>query len=151
MPGDLQIKYGLSNQPITLLLANLADGSKATSDEISNVSDLFHDVLVQLKVKTGAAGVSATGVLYVYAVGSADGGALYPDSENDERRPIGIIKANADAATFVSELMSIAEAFNGKLPERWKVVVKNQTGAALDGTESNHSKFYQGVFSQYTG
>jgi len=151
MPGDLQIKYGLSSQPITLLLANLADGDKVVSDEISNASDLFHDAFVQLKVKTGAAGVSTTGVLYVYTVGSADGGVSYPDSENNEKRPIGIIKANANAATFVSELMSVAAAFNGKLPERWKLVVKNQTGAALDATEGDHSKFYQGVFGQYTG
>ena len=150
MPGDLPLKYGASNRPITILLAGLANGSKATSEEISNAADLFHDALVQLKVKTGASGVSSTGVLYVFAIGSADGGASYPDSENDERKPIGIIKANADATTFISELMSVAAAFNGKLPERWKIVVKNETGAPLDGNEPDHIKFYQGVLVQYT-
>jgi hypothetical protein len=146
--GDIKAKYGTSNQSITITLASLADAAKAVSNEISNTANLFLDALVQFKIKTAAAGVSSTGVVYIYAVGSADGGTSYPDSVNQTKLLIGIMDANANATTFTSVPMSVAAAFNGKLPEKWKIVVENQTGAALDATEGNHAKFYQGVLAQ---
>lgn len=146
--ADINLKYGSNNQTITIILASLANGSKAVSNEINNLTNLFFDALLQLKIKTGASGVSSSGVIRVFAIGSADGGTSYPGSPNNELKPIGIFNANANATTFISNLVSVANAFNGKLPEKWKIVVKNDTGSALDATEGDHSKFYQGVFAQ---
>lgn len=150
MAGDLKSKYGSSGVNITITLASLADGAKATSSEISNTSDLFLDVLVMIQVKTNASGVDAAGVVYVYAIGSVDGGTTYPDSDNDNKQFIGVMTANANATTYKSNALSVANAFNGKLPEKWKIVVENQTGAALDSTEGNHAKESQGVLGQFT-
>ena len=148
MAADIKLKYGASGQAITIILASLADGAKATSNEISNTANLFMDVLIQLSIKTNATGVSGTGVVRVYAIGSVDGGTSYPDSANNGMLPIGIITANVNATTFTSSPMSLAAAFNGKVPEKWKIVVEDDTGADLDGTELNHTKLYQGILAQ---
>jgi hypothetical protein len=44
--------------------------------------------------------------------------------------------------------MSVAAAFGGVLPERWGIIVENKTGGALDSTEGNHAKLWQGVLGQ---
>lgn len=137
-------------QAITIVLDSLADGDVAASSPISNSSDLFLDALVQLSVKTNASGVdTAAGVIRVFVIASVDGGTTYPGAPNDELLPIGVFNANADATTFHSQPMSVAKAFNGIMPKEWKLVVKNDTGAALDATEGNHTKQYQGIQGQY--
>lgn len=146
--ADIKIKYGPNNQSITITLASLADDAKVVSNEINNLSNLFFDALIQLKIKTGPSGVSASGVIRVFAIGTSDGGTSYPGSPNNELLPIGIFNANANAITFISPIMSLANAFGGKLPEKWKIVIKNDSGSALDSTEGNHVKFYQGVLAQ---
>ena len=39
-----------------------------------------------------------------------------------------------------------------RMQQTWSVpvVVENKTGAALDSTEGNHAKLYQGILAQYT-
>jgi hypothetical protein len=150
MAGDIKSKYGASNTTITIALVSLADNGKVSSSEIDNSSDLFWDALVQIKVKTGVSGINANGTIPVYAMGSVDGGTTYPDSANVDTRLIGIMNANASAATFQSNPMSVAAAFNGVLPQKWKIVVENQTSSIFDTTSGNHAAFYQGIFSQYT-
>lgn len=142
--GDINKKYGSSGVAITLILASLANGSKAVSNEISNSVNLFFGDLVQLKVKTGPSGVGADGVISAFVIGSADEGTSYPGNQNNELKPIGVFNANVNATIFTSGLMSVSNAFGGDIPEKWKIVILNGTGAALDGTEGSHSKFYQG-------
>jgi hypothetical protein len=146
-------KYGTNNQAITVTLASLAFPNARSSAAIDNTSNLYLDALVQIKVKTGS-GVSANGYVNVYAYGTADGGTSYPDGAGTDaavtlnvarQKLLGSIPAAASATTYISEPMSVAAAFGGVLPDHWGIIIENETGAALDATEGNHAKFYQGT------
>lgn len=143
-----------NNQSITISLASLANGSYQQSAAVDNTSNLYFDAGVELAIKTGASGVSATGSINVYAYGSANGGSNYTDGcsgSNASFTPtsptnlklIGVINAVANATTYTGGPFSVASAF-GYLPGKWGVVVCNNSGAALDSTEGNHLKFFEG-------
>lgn len=154
---DIKIKYGSSNQPITITLASLADDGLQESSANSNVSNLFLNALVQLKVKTGASTAGDKNIL-VYAYGTADGGTTYSGDASGNNGAfggniancvlMGIIDTPTAATAYESNVMNVANAFGGVLPDHWGIIVKNQTGATLDGAENNFSKFYQGVLAQ---
>ena len=159
MPSNVLIAYGSNGQSITVTLASLADGSARASTALDNSSDTFIDVLVSLSLKTGASGVSSAGYVNVYAYGSVDGGTTYTETASGtdaaltltvptNLKLVGRISAVANATTYKSGPFSVAGAFGGSLPEFWGIVIENKTGAGLDSTEGNHSKKYQGVYSQ---
>lgn len=157
--ADIKLKYGTAGQTITLTLASLANNAARASTYVDNATTLYQDALVQLKVKTGASGVATTGSVAVYAYGSVDGGTTYSEGATGSDaaltlvsptnlRLIGLFSAVANATTYISSPMSVAQAFGGILPQRWGIVVLNSTGAAFDATEGSHAKLYQGVLSQ---
>jgi hypothetical protein len=151
MAGDLKLKYGTANQTITITLASLDGTASATSNEIDNATNLFMDVLVQVKIKT-AGTVLATGAVNVYALASVNTGTSYPDATNIKTALLGSFNAATTATTYISNPMSIARAF-GCMPEKWKIVVENQTqvtGQTFSATAGDHAAIYQGVYSQYT-
>lgn len=146
--------YGTSNQSITCTLTSLTNGSQQGSVAIDNTSNLFLDAFVQVKVKSNAAGTAATGVVNVYAYGTADGGTDYSDSVSGTNasqtltsppnlKLIGIINVVANAVTYVGGPFSVAAAFGGVLPDHWGIVVENKTGATLDASVG--SAWYQGL------
>jgi len=143
-----------NNQSITISLASLSSGSYQQSAAIDNTSNLYFDAGVQLAIKTASSGVSSTGTINVYAYGSANGGSNYTDGcsgSNASYTPtsptnlklIGVINAVANSTTYTGGPFSVASAF-GYLPGKWGVVIGNNTGAALDSTEGNHLKFFEG-------
>jgi len=149
--------YGSNGQGLTCTLASLANNGARESNAVDNTSNKHKDALVQVKVKTNAAGTSTTGYINVYAYGTADGGTTYgggptgTDAGVTLTSPpglelIGSFPAVANATTYKSPPMSVAAAFGGVLPDHWGIVVENKSGAALDATEGNHAKFYQGVY-----
>lgn len=150
--------YGTSNQGITITLASLTNTSSRSSAAIDNTTNLFLDALVQLKVKSGAAGTSATGVVNIYAYGTADGGTSYPEGAGTDVgvtltvppnvRLIGAVNVVANATTYISLPFSVANAFGGLLPDHWGIIVENRSGGTLDTTEANFAKFYQGIQAQ---
>lgn len=137
-------KYA-TEEDITIVLSSLANGTSVASSVIDNSTDKYTDYLVRYSVKTGPSGVSATGKIFFYAVGVIDDSGLIFPSDNIGGRLLGKpMKADANATDFVSNFFSVASAFEGKLPKFFKVVVLNDTGAALDSTEANHDKRAQG-------
>jgi hypothetical protein len=159
MSADIKAKYGSSNQAITITLASLADGSARESTVIDNTTNVFLDALLQILIKSGGSGVSATGIVEVYAYGTSDNGSNYGDGATGSNaaftptdppnlRLIGVLNVVANATTYKSNPMSVAAAFGGVLPQKWGIVIVNRTGAALDSTEGNHAKFYQGLLAQ---
>lgn len=145
--------YGTQGQAITITLASLANATLRQSAVIDNSVALHHDALVEISIKTGASGVSTTGYVDVYAYGTANNGTTYSggatgadaaftNAGNIKR--LGRISAVA-AATSYTDVFSVAAAFGGVLPQKWGIIVDNETGAALDSTEANHLKVYQGV------
>jgi len=103
-----------------------------------------------------------TGYVNVWVAGSADGGATFsdgasgadssftPTSPMNNLRLLGQINAPNTATTYRGGPWSLASAFNGEVPDHFVLIIENETGTALDSTEGNHSKVFQGVASQYT-
>lgn len=127
-----------SNQSITITLASLADAATVLSSAIDNSSTLYIGADVQIKFKTGAA-VSGSGTLDVYMVRSLDGtGTLYDDGLAATATLIDNFPATVSATTQVVS-MSIEV-----LPSRWKLMVVNSTGDALDASGANFSVIFEG-------
>lgn len=157
--ADIKSKYGTSNQAIAVTLASLANGTARASTVIDNTVNLFLDALVSLSIKTGAAGVTSTSYVSVYAYATVDGGTNYTEGATGidaaltmvsptNLKLVGTINAVANATTYKAGPFSVAQAFGGVLPERWGIVVQNSTGGALDAVEGSHLKVYQGVLAQ---
>lgn len=159
--GDIKQKFGTGNQSLTITIASLTNGSARQSTEVDNSSNVYGDALVFLKIKTGASGTASTGFVSVYAFASVDGGTSRTENAGasdaaitptvpTNLRSIGIINCVANATTYYGGPMSVAAAFGGVMPERWGIVIKNETGGTLDTTGGNHAAIWQGVYGQYT-
>jgi hypothetical protein len=158
MAGDIKQKFGASAQALTITLTSLASAAGRESTAVDNSSNLYSDVLIMVKSRTGASGTSSTGYMTVYAYGSVDGGSTYSGNATgsdagitpQNMNSIGRIDMVANSTNYRSPIMSLAAAFGGVMPERWGVVIVNNTGATIDGTGSNHAVLWQGVYAQYT-
>jgi hypothetical protein len=150
---------GTAGQAFTCILASLASSATAGREgtAIDNTTDLFLDVLVALKVKLGAGTPANDQAVYVYAYGTVDGGTTWPDAvtgadaaitlNNPTQLPLlGTIWTPTSTGTFKGGPWSVARCFGGVMPAKWGIVVRNYSGIALDATEGNHSKLYQGVY-----
>lgn len=153
MAQTIKPLYG-SKTAITVTLASLGVNGIASCTAIDNSSNLYDDALVQIKIKTGGSGTTATGVINIWAYASADGGTSYPDgcgtntasgTTNVDLRLIGQLSATVNATTYISNVMSVAAAFGGVLPQFWGIAIENRSGGSLDSTEGNHDKFFQPV------
>lgn len=161
MAGDLQTKYGTSNQAFTITIASLANAAARQSTAIDNSSNLFLDALVFVKVKSAAASTSATGYVNVYAFASVDAGTTNTENAGasdaaitltvpPNARLIGTINVVANAVTYYGGPFSVAQAFGGVLPASWGIILENRSAATLDATGGSHAALYQGVLGQYT-
>lgn len=155
--ATISTSYGTSGVAMTITIASMGSTSAQSCVAINNTTTLFLDAVVQVKVKTNAAGTTATGLVNIYAYGSADGGTTYPEGAGTNASVtmtvptnlilVGQINAVANATTYVGNTVSIAAAFGGVLPAFWGIVIENLTGAALDSTAGNHFAKYQGIFA----
>ncbi len=159
MAGNLQTKYGTSNQSITCTITSLANNGQRQSTAIDNTSNVFFDALVFVKVKSNASGTSASGTVNVYAYGSADGGTTYTESATGSDgsitltsppnvRLIGVINVVANSTTYNGGPFSVAQAFGGVVPDHWGIIIENKSSGTLDASVG--SSWYQGVYGQYT-
>jgi len=149
------LSYGTSNQPITITLASLADTALRESTAESNATNKYLDVLVGGKVTVAATGPATGKYINVYAYGTVDGGTLYSgNASGTDAAYTGNKKSLVLIGTIVTETVSaseefgpwsIAAAFSGVMPEKWGIVVENQSGGALDATGTNHDINYHGV------
>lgn len=158
--ADVKAKYG-APATLTCSLApggtGLANDAARSSTAVDNSATLYLDALVQVQIKSGGA-TAATGYVNVYAYGSADGGTSYAEGAGTDAaitltnptnaKIIGRLNVVANTTTYISEPMSVAAAFGGVLPAYWGIIIENKTGGALDTTEANHKKLWQGVLAQ---
>lgn len=155
----ININYGTNGQLITVTLASLASGSARASTAVDNTTNLFIDALVQVQIKSGAASTVATGYVNIWAYGTTDGGTTYTEGATgtdaaitltspSNLKLIGVVNVVANATTYKSSPFSVAQAFGGILPQKWGIVIENQSGGSLDSTEGNFIKEYQGIQGQ---
>ena len=130
----------------TITLANLADGAFAVSDEISNTIDLFLHSIAHLKAKSAGSGTVATGIINLYVIQSVDG-SDYPDADNYKHHFIGSINMIAVGSTYHGHSKDIAKEL-GDMPEKFKLVVENQTGGAFSASAGDHSLVYRGTYDE---
>lgn len=128
-----------NSQAVTITLASLGNGSTATSNAIDNSTNKFLSANVRVKVKTNAAGTSATGSCSVFLVRSTDGGTDYDDSTGTF---LGSLPTVANATTYIR---TFATEMCGPIGSHWKVAVVNNSGAALDSTGGNHEVEFTGI------
>lgn len=159
MAADIKIKYGTSNQAITVTVASLTNTSARESTVIDNTTNVFLDALVFVLLKSPAASTSAAGYVVIWAYATADGGTNYTQSATGSdagitltvppnARRVGVMNMVANAVTYKAGPYSVAAAFGGVLPQKWGIIIENQSGGTLDSTGGNHSVFYQGVYGQ---
>lgn len=128
-----------NSNTITITIASLANTSTNTSSAIDNSTNKFLEALVQIKIKTNAAGTGASGYVNVWIIRSTDAGTTYDDAG---RTLLGIMPAVANATTYIS---TFSTQGLGALGTSWKIALENQSGAALDSTAGNHSAVFAGV------
>ena len=158
--ADIKAKYGTGSQPVTITINGLAHDAKRESAAVDNATSNFLDVLVQVKIATNA-GADSTGdkCVYVYAYGTNDDGAAYSANASgtdaafgtdpqqlSNGRLLGTVYAPTQNKIYQSDLMSIATAFGGSVPQRWGLIVHNRTGQTLKGSDC--SACYQGLSVQ---
>lgn len=155
--NDLKLKYGLSKRRLNISLNTLADDAYQESDAVNNVEDGFVDALVQVFLKVTAGAPAGDKNSLIYAYGSAQGGGPYSGGAYGQNglygaKPgqlitncqlIGVVTLDAANELFPSDVMSIAAAFGGYLPEDWGIICMNQSGRAFAAAEC--IAFYQGI------
>lgn len=159
--ADIKEKFG-GTTAITITFNSLADDALRESLAVDNGANLYFDAQVQVKIATHASNASTgTKDVLIFAYGSADDGMSYsgnasgadasygadPQQESNLKQ-IGMVYCPTENKIYESDIMSIASAFGGKLPEDWGIVIKNRTGETLNA--ANNSAFYQGVLAQTT-
>lgn len=138
--ADLKIKYGTTTSLTVTGASTLANSSSATSDAISNTTDLYIDYMFELQITTGS-GAGSTGTLEIWGKGSIDG-TDYDDDAND--RWLGTLALPTSGAASYKKIFTFASAFGGSLPASIQVRLRNATGAALTAC----TVYYRGVMLQ---
>lgn len=156
--SNVKTAYGTQGQTLTCTLASLSSGSARESTAIDNRTNVWLDALVMLKLKTATGTIGSDPYGYVYAYGTVDDGTTYPDTvtgsdaaitlnTTTQLRLLGAVWLGAQSTTYKGGPWSVASVFGGKLPAFWGIVVKNNCGVALDSTEGNHAKLWQGIYA----
>ena len=157
MSTTLKPLYGTSNQAITCTFTSLGNASYRQSTVIDNSSNLFQDVLVTIKAKSASSAVNAVGTVQVFVYATTDGGSSYDGSCSGSDAaytppvtPVNLVlgcvlSLNANSVTD-QRSFSLMQCFGGSMPQKWGIVVFNNTGATLDASVG--SAWYQGLQTQ---
>lgn len=157
--ANIKNAYGTDGVAITCTLASLASAAARESTVVDNSTDLFVDALVYVAARLAAGSPTGQKALNVYVYATVDAASpKYPDvvtgadaaitlTSPTNLKLLGSIQAPASGGlTYKGSPWSVAQAFGGVLPKKWGIVIENQTGLALTGTEGDHTKTYQGVY-----
>lgn len=148
---------GAAGTAITLTLTSLADGNWRQSTAVVNTSNLYLDALVGGSTQVGTT-PTAGGTIDIYAYGQYDASGEYTagasgsdaaytaDGEETSLKLIGVVQVDDTSdQDYEWGPFSVAAAFGGVLPQRWGLVVENNTGATLNATGTNNEVAYTGI------
>lgn len=149
--ADIKQAFG-TKTTITCTLTSLANGSAREATVVDNTTNKFADALLRVKTNGQASGTS---FLEVYGY-SALGDTTYTDAATGTDAAftaaniknsvlIGVVQMNA-ATSVTWGARSIAAAFGGRLPDKWGLIFKNSSGAAMSATAGDHVIEFEGVY-----
>ena len=143
--ADIKMQYGSVTTLTVTNLNNLGSQAYATSNTIDNTTNLYDDYLVELLIGNTSGG---SNTVVVFAVSAVDG-TNFSDSQA-LNLPFQLKFVNSftvhGTASWRSPAMSVAPAFNGRLPPKFQLVILNDVGNKLPVT--GNSIRYLGVKRQ---
>jgi hypothetical protein len=163
--GDIKLAYGASSALTQTNLDGLASDTTYLagweSDAIDNSSNLYTDYIINAKVVTEGAGVSA-GEIRMYLVAELEDSSwpdVFDGTESAEtitdtevrdaicRLAAFTINDTSTAQTYYLQCPSVAAVFNGTVPRKFVVFITQGTGAALETTGDPNQVYVKGVYS----
>jgi len=153
--ADIKNAYG-TKTTITITGTSLANGSARESTVIDNTTNKFTDARVRVALNGQTSG-SAQVDFYVYSAlgdtGYTDGAtgsdAAFTAANRLNARYVGSIQMNVTTAVK-GELPSIAAAFGGVMPDKWGLIMVNNSGAALSATAGDTVIEFEGIYQTVT-
>ena len=131
----------------TSAMDSLGSGYYVSAGTLNHTTNDPLDVLIEVKVTPGT--VSGNKQVVVFAQGSLDGtnfesGPTSGTTTTDETNLtfVGTIPCNT-SSTAQTGIFSLAGPFGGVLPQQTKIIIKNDTGAAL--AASGHHVYYSEI------
>lgn len=151
--ADIKSAYG-AKTTITWTGTSLASGSARESTVVDNTSNKFLNARVRVQTKGQASGTTLVDV-YVYTslgdttyTDAATGSdAAFTAANRRNSRFLGSIQMNAATSAVQGELPGVASAFGGIMPDKWGLIIINNSGAALSSTAGDHVIEYEGVYA----
>lgn len=145
MPSEIRLKP-LAKQTFTITLASLSNGSARQSTMINN-TDNYPMAMVYLKIRSGATAPSANGTYEVYLIRSNDTSSPEYRSDGAGASDAAITIENAELIGTIVVTANANKDFYGEflaqnLGPQWGIAIRNNSGQALNATESNHYKGY---------
>jgi len=143
-------------QTITLTATSVTDGAWRQSAAINNSTNLFEDALLGGTLQTGTTPTDG-GTIDIYIYASYDGtkytaGASGSDeayTADGEEYLLHLIESIVVDTTsdidYVFGPRSVAALFGGTMPQKWGVVIENNSGATLHATGTNNEIQFTGV------
>lgn len=149
--ANIKIAYG-AKTTITITLTSLANAAGRQSAVVDNTSNLYLDARLRVQTKGQASG-TLTLAVYAYTAlgdttytdGATGSDAAFTAANRLNSRYVGSIQLNT--TTAVQGELSIAQAFNGVMPDKWGLIFINNSGAALSATAGDHVIEYEGVYA----
>ena len=148
----------LSTTNFAITLASLATGSARESTAITALvgGTVYDDVMLQLSLGILSPTSSGDKAIYVWFYGSADGtNYTEPATGSNAAITIGtnhnlkgpyVVAVAVGTLQYDIDIPSVSSYFNGIIPKRWGIVVENQAGGSLNGTEGNFNKWFTPLF-----
>jgi hypothetical protein len=154
MTTTLKPVYSGAASAFTWTLASLASGSYRQNTAVDNSTNLYDEIIVNGKIKTGSSGVSATGTVSIYAYAydgsnyskgaSGTDGSFTPDNAAN-LVPVCTIAAVSNATTYFFDFQLVAGSGWIMLPQKWGLIILNSSGATFDATGGNFLAEWQGI------
>lgn len=129
---------------ITITLNSLANNSARQSAVVDNSTNKYLDALVGGTFKTATGTLASPGYINVYAYALTDGtnysggasgsDAAYTLPTYKQLVLLGTVYINTANVVENMSPKSVAAAFGGTLPQKWGIVVENQSGLTLDAS-----------------
>ena len=140
----MKIAFGGWNT-LTCTINSLASGSARQSNVVDNTSTLADDYEVAVTITPGTITASATTVVNVWVAALMDGthysgtvaggDAAYTLPTYKTQLKLGdIIGMNASTTVEYGKAFSVANLFGGICPDKFVIVIDNETGATLNSS-----------------